>query len=405
MRFLTTLSTLLVSTRLHTLAASALAGTLKFSDGEKFTFEYSAPTANEKNWIGIYHTSGGPDDQKQHDPSLKWAYAPKAKGSVQIDVPVRASGEYKAYFLADDGYKWVADPITFTPRSRNENPTNELRVMTYNLWSGGSNFNNYHEKQINFLTKSGVDIIGLQEASGAHAKRLANALGWNYHQANTADTAAIVSRHPIVKRHNKLIERSAGVAINIDSNPSKGINFWSIHTTAYPYGPYEFCFEGKNNEGVMGAEKESGRIQEITDVIDGTESQRNSSSPFILVGDFNAPSQLDWTDALKGKHCGASFKWPTSKIPIDAGLKDSFRLVHSDPAKVPGDTWSPIDKHNDDENKDEPQDRIDFIYHTDKLKVVDSKVTVAGTPKPMPNHLGNEWTSDHAAVLTTYKLG
>lgn len=376
-----------------------------FTDGDKFIFNYSTPNANEKNWIGIYHTSGGPDDEKQHDPSLKWKYAPEEKGTVEIDVPVRASGEFKAYFLADDGYKWLAEPITFTPRSRNENPPNELKIMTYNLWNGGTNMDDFERKQVDLIKEIGVDIIGLQEATDDHAKRLGNALGWNYHQPNPADTAAIISRHPIVKRYDKVIERSAGVAINIDSDSKKGINFWSMHTTAYPYGPYEVCFEGADNKTVMSAEKDSGRIQEITDVIDGTRSQREDNMPFFLVGDFNAPSHLDWTPATTDKHCGATFDWPTSKIPTDAGLIDSYRVANPDSNAEAGDTWSPIFKYNEDENAAEPQDRIDFIYHTDKLQVLKSDVVVAGVPNPAPDYKGNQWTSDHAAVLTTYNLG
>lgn len=382
---------------------------LKVVDADKFIFEYKTGSANGKNWIGIYHTTGGPDDEKQHDQALTWEWAGEKQGTVEMSIPpVRASGKYKAYFCADDGYKSLATPIEFTPESKNDHP-DELWVMTYNLWHGGTKVNDYHKKQLKFLTDSGVDIIGLQETTKAegeskgHGQRLANALGWNYHQADPADTAAIISRHPIVKRHDKTMKRSAGVAINIDSDPNKQINFWSIHTTADKYGPYEFCFNGDHD--VDKSEKDSGRVQEITDVIEGTKSQREGSDPFILVGDFNAPSHKDWVDATMGRHCKVVYEWPTSMIPMEAGLIDSFREKYPDPrGKTIGNTWSPIMKYNEDYRTEEPQDRIDFIYHTDKLEVVDSEVKVAGSPNFSPDHEDNEWTSDHAAVLTKYKL-
>lgn len=405
MRLCMTLSPLALVSGVWTAAVAAAAGTLTFQDGDKFTFKYTTSSAKSKNWIGIYHTTGGPDDEKQHDPSLRWVYAPDASGTVQIDAPVRASGQYKAYFLADDAYKWITNPITFTPQSRDYNPANEVRVLTYNLWNGGTKVNGYHDKQVRFITNSGADIIGLQEATGNHAQRLAQALGWNFHQANSTDTAAIISRHPIVKRHAKIIERSAGVTINVGSDPSRAVNFWSIHTTAYPYGPYEACFEGKTGSQITDAETTSGRVKEVTSLLQGTTSQRAESNTFMLVGDFNSPSHLDWTTATTSKHCGVTFQWPITKLVSDAGLTDSFRAIYPDPAAVPGNTWSPIFPSNQDENKPEPQDRIDFIFHKTSWSLVDSAVKVAGSPKSDPNYTDNEWTSDHAALLTTYRIG
>lgn len=383
-------------------ATAAQDGSLSFQDGEKFTFKYSTPSPKEKNWIGIYHTTGGPDNGVMQTPSLRWAYAPKGEGSVEITAPVRASGEYKAYFLANDGYEALAKPITFTPKSKDNSKPNEVQIMSYNLWYGGSKVKNYHEKQVKFITDSGADIIGLQEAQGEHLKRLGEALGWNYHQDKDSDTSAILSRHPIVKRYKQVIGRSTGAVINVNGTDDQSINFWSLHTTAYPYGPYEFCFEGKKGDAVLEAEKSSGRVGEITDVLSGTEAQRKEKKPFVLVGDFNAPSHLDWVDSTKDKHCGASFTWPTSKACTDAGLTDSFRVAHPDPKKEPANTWSPIELHNEDENKDEPQDRIDFIYHKGPLKVLSSENKIVGNPKPAPDYENNEWTSDHRAVLTTY---
>ncbi|CAI6332954.1 unnamed protein product [Periconia digitata] len=400
MRFFSTLLPLL--TTLAAVVAAAPDGTLSFTDGSKMTFKYKTSTANDKNWIGIYHTTGGPDDEKQVDPSLRWAYAPKADGSIELDVPVRASGQYKAYFLADDGYKHLAKPITFTPKSGNQDKPNEVQIMSYNLWYGGSKVNDYHNKQVKFIADSGADIIGLQEASQGAAKRLGEALGWNYHHPDPEDTSAILSRHPIVKRHPKPMTRATGVTIHVNGTSDQAINFFSTHTTAYPYGPYEFCFEGKDNAAVLETEKT--RADEISSVLSATSPLRSAAdkSPFVLVGDFNAPSHLDYTPATSSSHCGAVFTWPTSKLCTDAGLVDSFREAHPDPAATPGNTWSPVEKHNEDEGKDEPQDRIDFVYHKGGLKVLRSETLVKGTPRPAPDYEDNEWTSDHAALMTWY---
>ncbi|KAF2448541.1 DNase I-like protein [Karstenula rhodostoma CBS 690.94] len=367
------------------------------SNKELFTFEYSTPTANSKNWIGIYHaTGGGPDDEKQVTPSLKWAYAPNAKGSLTIKAPV-GGGKFKAYFLANDGYKWIAKPIKVNAKET-ANP-DELKIMTWNLWHGGTKVNGYHDKQVKFLTGAGVDVVGLQEATGDHAKRLGEALGWNYHQDGGDNSVGIISRLPIIKRHGN-IGRGSGVQLALKGDTSKPFNFWSAHLAAYPYGPYSFCFENKDAAGVTADENEAGRPSQIKVLIDGTKSQRDSNVPFSIVGDFNAPSHLDWSSANKQNHCGKSFDWPTSKIPTDAGLVDSFRKVHPDVKAVGGNTWSPIYPKNADdwEGQPEPQDRIDFIYGTSKLEVKGSEVRVVGTPSAYPSYADNEWTSDHRCV-------
>jgi exonuclease III len=127
--------------------------------------------------------------------------------------------------------------------------------------------------------------------------------------------------------------------------------------------------------------------------------------PVLLTGDMNAPSHLDYVEGLREKNCGiADFGWPTSVMPQQAGLIDSYRVVYPDPVAVQGTTWSPIYPLSEGETGEpEPQDRIDFIYATKQLEVVNSETKVVGKPKSPPDEADNEWTSDHAAMLTRYK--
>ncbi|KAH7128102.1 Endonuclease/exonuclease/phosphatase [Dendryphion nanum] len=412
MRLLLSLSVLVGGLASFTCALPAVAARADGSfslvaNAAAFTFEYSTTKPNSKNWIGIYHASGGgPDNQKQVQPSLRWKYTPGSKGTIQIDAPIGARGKFKAYFLANDGYQWIASPIEITAKGDGPGAgdPSELKIVTFNLWHGGTKVNNYHAKQVQFITEQGVDIVGLQEATGDHAKRLGDALGWNYHQDNGQNSVGIISRHPIAQKHAN-IGKASGVTINLNGDSSKALNFWSAHLTAYPYGPYEFCFEKKSAADVTKAEASSGRTPQITEIIEKTKAQRDSGKPFILVGDFNAPSHLDYTSATANAHCGTgSFAWPTSKIPTDAGLVDSFRVANPNPVQTPGNTWSPLFKQNTDENAAEPQDRIDFIYGSKNLQVLRSETKVKGTPQLAPNYANNEWTSDHSVVITTYKM-
>ncbi|KAH7363440.1 endonuclease/exonuclease/phosphatase family [Plectosphaerella cucumerina] len=458
-------------------------------DRSLFTFDYSTDSPHATNWIGIYASNGGPVNQVKPEASMKWAYAPNASGSITVPADSLAGGSYKAYFLARDGYKWLASPITVsvpglsfprgtatlrnakvgvaysasvgglasfasasftkvsgtgwvsvsasgvltgtptaagssvvTVRASGNGATADIvvtipvraagdclvqnvRVMTYNMWAGGSNMNNFHQKQLRALIEANVDIVGLQEADPHRAGALADSLGWHYWESAGNGRTAILSRYPISETYSHV---GVSVAARVALDGGQQINVWSAHLTAYPYGPYEACNEGKSPQQVLAAETSSGRFGEMNAIVSAMKPQiaANGSVPVLLLGDFNAPSHLDWTPALQDKNCGyADIQWPTSRIPTDAGLIDSFRVANPDPAAVQGTTWSPIyPLSGGTSGRAEPQDRIDYIYHAGNVQVSGSKTFVIGKPSPVPGHANNEWTSDHAAVVTQYRL-
>ena len=63
--------------------------------------------------------------------------------------------------------------------------------------------------------------------------------------------------------------------------------------------------------------------------------------PVFLLGDFNAPSHLDWTAAAVGSrpHLRAVVDWPVSRAIEAAGFRDTWREIHPDPVAEPGLTW------------------------------------------------------------------
>lgn len=480
------------------------------SDHEPFTFNYFTRDVHEGNWIALYCASGGgPVDEAYVQPPLVWNYARERQGSVHlavnqmVDCP--SPGEYQAYFLARNGYRWLAPPINvslaspsvgdalrfpvdqatlhnarqlehyfsridglllgrgsaaaffqkvdgaswvhidangtvsgvpgiFAPqrsqvivRATAKNGSSaiisltipvrrvyqrlvqDLRILTVNLWHGGTQVRDYHEKQLRFIINTGADIVGLQETTSDHATRLGQALGWYHWQSGKS--VGIISRYPIVEEYGE-ITRAGGVRISLNGKRpgvfDSQLNFWTIHTGAYPYGPYDFCYDNLTAEEVLADEVQSGRVPQVMKTLDGIQSQLDDaqSVPVIYTGDFNAPSHLDWVEGAREKHCGvANFSWPTSVLMAQRGLLDSFRIAHPDAVREPGNSWSPIlPRHDGETGPVEPQDRIDFIYHKGKLEVVDSRRLVAGKPRPSPNHGDNEWTSDHAAVLTHYQV-
>ncbi|KAF7562257.1 hypothetical protein G7046_g1884 [Stylonectria norvegica] len=468
-----------------------------------FTLQYLTSKAASTNWIGLYHSAGGgPINEEYVSPSLVWTYAPDAQGTVRLSNYSLEPGTYTAFFLANGGYKWLADPIditladdptvevqfiatnvtlpnarqgdnfsqsiagmvkggggsvTFslgrprpkwlsisddgilsgTPNSKARNAyfsvdaigsnnstdtgsfiirirpsgsllLEELQVLSLNMWHGGTQVNKYHEKQVRFIATSGADVVGLQEdQSGRHAPRLATALGW-YHWASGGDTS-ILSKYPIIEDYGVISkpDHSGGVRIALDGQIQQ-VALFNSHLGYDPYGPYDFCFEKMTEAQVFDREAKSGRTPQMKEILAAMETQLSQADqlPVLFVGDFNAPSHLDWVEGLKEKNCGFwNISWPTSVLPHEQGLIDSFRVANPDPVKVEGLSWSPVSKWNDGWNLPEPQDRIDFIYHKGKgLKVLDSKSVLVGDPKPSPDFKENEWTSDHAAMLTRYSL-
>ncbi|KYK54416.1 exonuclease III [Drechmeria coniospora] len=474
-------------------AAPATTGSIALASGKSlFTFDYVTPQAHAKNWIGIYNIySGGPEKEKFVSPSITWEYAPATEGGVHIPAAKLQPGSYKAYFLAEDGYRWLARPVSFvvagkgalaftvdqfttrngrvgdgfrasisgllanppdakTSFSKVSGPAwvrvsadgtlsgipdaagtsrvtvratatdgsqasleatipvrkygtplvDRLGALSFNLWHGGTQVSDYHRKQVQFIVSTGVDVVGFQESTGGHAIRLAQALGWDVYQGNDV---GIISRYPIVQVYPDMWVAGA-VRISLDGE-NRQVIVWNVHLGYTPYGPYDFCFDKMSWERVLRRETESGRTPQIRDVLGRMKTQLSNTSrvPIILLGDFNAPSHLDWTDDTRGQHCGVGLTpWPTSIEPFKLGLVDSFREIHPDPARVPGNTWSPV--YLDNAGRREPLDRIDFIYHKG-LTVVDSQVLVVGKPAPQPNHRHNEWTTDHAAVKSVFQLG
>ncbi|MEW2121874.1 HAD-IA family hydrolase [Streptomyces sp. NPDC005474] len=280
-------------------------------------------------------------------------------------------------------------------------PEPRLRVMSWNLWLGGTKVDDHRAKQLKVIAETGADVVGLQETDGTSARELAEALGWHHHQAGP--NLGVISRYPITARLGDPdvgFYGATGVRIRLDAGQE--VDVWSAHLDCAPYGPYEVHFDGVPVGEVIA--KEGGRLEQMREILrriaDSTAAtaadDSADSAPVVLVGDFNTPSHLDWPGV----------EWPVTKAAEEAGLRDSYRQVHPDPVREPGHTWSPVHaEHEDGSGRAEPQDRIDFVLYGGRgLRVLDSCTVVSDGGRMWPSAAGNAWPSDHAAVLTTFGL-
>nr|WP_275424912.1 HAD-IA family hydrolase [Streptomyces sp. SID13726] len=254
-----------------------------------------------------------------------------------------------------------------------------LRVMTWNLWYGGTKVHDHRAKQLKAIAETDVDVVGLQETYGTAAGELAEALGWHHHSAGP--NLGVISRFPVTAvlgDPDVGFYGAAGARIAVGE---REVEVWTAHLDYERYGPYE-------SDPLAHEEVRLGQMRD-------TLGRIGDARPVVLVGDFNCPSHLDWPDV----------EWPVTKAAEEAGFRDSFREARPDAVREPGHTWSPVhDEREDGGEGPEPQDRIDFVLHRG-LTVLDSRTYVSGTPRTWPDVEENDWPSDHAAVITTFSLG
>ena len=174
-----------------------------------------------------------------------------------------------------------------------------LRVMTWNLWYGGTKVRDHRAKQLKVIAETDVDVVGLQETYGGAAEELAEALGWHHHSAGP--NLGIISRLPITAvlgDPDVGFYGAAGARIAVGDQE---VEVWTAHLDAEHYGPYE-------SEPLAHEEVRTGQMRD-------TLRRISDAAPVVLVGDFNSPSHLDRPDVA----------WPVTKAAEEAGFADSFR--------------------------------------------------------------------------------
>ncbi len=285
----------------------------------------------------------------------------------------------------------------------------ELSVMSFNCWYQLSKINDGIPKAVAAIKEAGADVVGLQECSVETADKLAETLG--FHRVKSgAGGAQIISRFPILDTFGVTgMDPTRAVAARIRTGGGREFIFYNIHLDAGHYGPYAGRPAGATADQVMAEEAKSPRAAQMSGILGSMAGHlaQCDATPVILTGDFNSPSQLDWVEKTSASHFGiAAVPWPATVLPFQAGLVDSFRLLHPDPAAFPGTTWSTIHKEG------EPQDRIDYIFHKGTaIRPISSRTfatsvarTIGVWGSDISPVVDNAWPSDHAAVITVYRF-
>lgn len=278
------------------------------------------------------------------------------------------------------------------PASSTPGP-HQIKVMAWNIWHGGRRYGEKVgvKRTIELIKESQADIIGLIETYGS-GEKIADALGYHFYLISS--NLSIMSRFPFVETIEAFRAFNfGGAAVEIATGQKLLVlNTWLHYLPDY----MEAVNKGKSNAKELIAAEGETRHAEIKSILEEIEPliKKDEYAGFIMSGDFNSGSHLDWTKSHKHLHRDYIVEWPVSKEMEEVGFKDSYRELHIDVGADPGYTWTPRAATSSD--KYGIRDRIDYIYYKgENLTPIHSKV-LDYHPIMFP--------SDHAAVITVFSI-
>lgn len=291
-----------------------------------------------------------------------------------------------------------------------ETEEKSLRVMSYNIHRGGVVFLKQPLSQTaKVIQAAKADIVGIQETRsprGDTLNDLAKLLGWNHDEGS-----GIVTRYEIVEHFKGGKDYKGGIKVKLASD--KHAYIFNLHLPSHPYQPYQLLgirpkwHKHTNNITFIKTEAETiewakkARGAEIGKLLRQVKSIPDKEVPVFVVGDFNEPSHLDWTEAAAkaGRH-PIKVAYPTSTGMAKAGFTDSYRKIYPDEMKNPGITWSPAYKVGDPRTH---HDRIDFVYFMGMGLEV-KEVMIVGENEENADIVVTPYPSDHRAVVASFRI-
>ncbi|MGH8131453.1 MAG: endonuclease/exonuclease/phosphatase family protein, partial [Steroidobacteraceae bacterium] len=159
-----------------------------------------------------------------------------------------------------------------------------LRVMSFNIEWGGAHVR--FESVVEAIRAAGADVVGVQEPEG-NLERLANDLGWYHNRRNH-----VVSKFPLVD------PPGGGQYVFVEIAPGSVVAIANVHLPSDPYG-VDWLRDGRAPDDVMALERNV-RLPKIEPLLGRLAALYRRGIPVFLTGDFNSPSDADWTSAAIG---------------------------------------------------------------------------------------------------------
>lgn len=268
-----------------------------------------------------------------------------------------------------------------------------IKVLQWNIWHGGVHLGDEGpDRVIELIHSSHADIITMQEAYGSQEK-IAKALGYHLQTASSRDNLALYSRFPIQKLPSSEPFKSNPAILTLPGDKQILVNDCWLRYAYRPEYSSGYLNTGLDPE-VWVKEDSIFALVDIQNLLnkDVNPHLKHADMPVIIGGDFNSCSHLDWTEAAKPLHMGyGPVHFPASRYMYEKGYKDSFREINPDEVLYQGGSVAAIYGQMQ-------MSRIDFLYYTGAIQAQSSKII-----RTMPE-IDDVWPSDHAAVLTVFKL-
>jgi hypothetical protein len=268
-----------------------------------------------------------------------------------------------------------------------------LRVMEFNVEYGGRGVDFDSVPEV--IEASAADIVAIEEGYGNMAN-IAASVGWEHVDPRTQ----VLSRFPLLLPPGDL------PFVYVEVEPGRVVAVANVHLPSTSYGPF-LVRDGARLDEVLAIEEHK-RVAALAPTLDVVEDLAAQGVPTFLIGDFNAPSHLDWTEAAVGarEHVRFPVAWPASLAVEAAGFVDSYRAANPDPVADPGLTWPagrPIVPGYNPFRRGAPADRIDFVYGGGPLEVVDS-LLVGESGGEGVDVAVDPWPTDHRATVSTFEV-
>ncbi len=269
-----------------------------------------------------------------------------------------------------------------------------LKVMTFNIEYGGTIVD--FDAIVEAAVASDADVIALNEAY-RHAVRLADRAGYPY----ASPRLDVISRFPLLNPAG-----ADGRYLFVQLALGQVVAIANVHLSSAPYSP-RLIMEGWGRKRILRNERVT-RMPEIRPVVKTMVPLAAAGIPSFIVGDFNAPSHLDWTQETVGLLPQMQFpvRWPVSLLLAKRGFEDTYRAAHPNPLARLGTTW-PADRPHSATSwnppPDAPHDRIDQVWVAGPATTLRSKIVGERGGR----HVAIEvvpWGSDHRGVVSTVEL-
>ncbi|SMG05961.1 endonuclease/exonuclease/phosphatase family protein [Sphingobacterium psychroaquaticum] len=318
-----------------------------------------------------------------------------------------------------------------------------LKVLQINIWQEGTVVPGGFSAIVDEIIAKKPDAVLFSEVRNyegtdfiqrIRAELKSRGVSYYSESSEAALDVGFISIYPIIQQES-LYTKENKVGNVLKSKIEVGGRTFAFYSLHLDYTNYA-CYLPRGYDGVTWkkmeqpitdafaistANRKGKRDEAIRDVITDINKEDQSQS-FIVGGDFNEPSHLDWTDKTKHlfDHGGAVVPWDCSVLLQEAGFSDSFRVKYPNPVSHPGFTFPsfnkdvPLNKLTWAPTADE-RDRIDYVYFKSKKPMKVAEVRIVGPVETVKNGQlqdrdsrdkflvpENVWPTDHKALLVTF---